>query len=273
MRALVIGRGYIGGVLADQLRRWGIRVDIASRSGTEGTLVWRRQEDLCRLVSEVAYDQVIALGQLASDGMAEVIGCVDGPRWIVFSSQQLAGRVGAPGEEIAASLESHALSNGAGVLRPTMVYGRGKDQNLSRVLRWSARLKVCAIPGDGTQLVQPVHVDDVVALIHRMALRPESGLYPVGGPEAVPISELSQMIRELVGIRVPAIHLPSAGLRYGARLASWFDIRADQVLRLLESKTADNDRAASSFDWKPMPLGQRVEEAYRQLTREAADGA
>ena len=47
------------------------------------------------------------------------------------------------------------------ILRPTMVYGRGRDHNVSSLLRFIQRFGFLPVLGTGRGLRQPVYVDDV----------------------------------------------------------------------------------------------------------------
>ena len=63
-----------------------------------------------------------------------------------------------------------ALATGAGergigltILRPTMIYGYGRDHNISSLLRFIERFGFVPVLGEGRGLRQPIHVDDVAA--------------------------------------------------------------------------------------------------------------
>ncbi|HTA64073.1 MAG TPA: NAD-dependent epimerase/dehydratase family protein [Xanthomonadaceae bacterium] len=51
----------------------------------------------------------------------------------------------------------------ATVLRPTLVYGRGRDRTLSRIAAFAQRRGVFVLPRNAIGLRQPVHTDDLAA--------------------------------------------------------------------------------------------------------------
>src|SRR5207302_11496255 len=105
-------------------------------------------------------------------------------------SHQVTAMAAAPQAAAALAREEMSLALGACVLRPTMIYGKGRDKNLSRLIRFMRRWRVPVVPGDGRQLTQPLHVHDLVELIACHKKLPAAGLYPVGGAEALPLAEL-----------------------------------------------------------------------------------
>jgi NADH dehydrogenase len=97
------------------------------------------------------------------------------------------------------------------ILRPTMVLGRGSPvySGLAKL----AQLPVLPIFGDGRTLIQPIHVDDLVAciigLLDSDCFRGET--LDVGGPEVISIEEFLKKIYRLHHDRAPrVIHIPLA---------------------------------------------------------------
>ncbi len=258
---LVVGAaGYIGAAVASQLAAMGHTVTGTSRAPSRADHVVGTAADLRRLLAEHPFDQVVFLPHLAGSGVDALLDLVDGPRWLVFSSAQLASAVPAPGTETALQREKDALSRGATVIRPTMVFGRGGDPSITRVIRFLHRWHVALQIGDGNQQVQPVHADDLALLAASHALHPVEGLYGAGGAEVVTMREVVDMIREVVGARLPPLRVRSSWLRRVAPMGI-AGLRLDQVLRLDEDKTIDISNTRATFGWDPLPLGQRVEQA------------
>jgi NADH dehydrogenase len=94
------------------------------------------------------------------------------------------------------------------VLRPTFVFGPDGGA-LPRFIRIAKLAPVTPVVGDGAQRIQPVWVDDAVAAV-RLALRTaERGLVvELGGPDVVDWDELWRRIKDALGTRRPALHLP-----------------------------------------------------------------
>lgn len=261
MSTLLIGTGFVGSLLANGLRDRGIEVTQSSRTPGQGDVTVRDGAALDALLGSGKFDQVVVLGQLTGPDIDWVLERIDGPRWLILSSQQLMSSVPAPGAAVALAREEQALARGACVLRPTMVFGRGRDRNITRLIIMMKRWRVPFVPGSGSQMVQPLHVDDLCALVACHHQRIRNGLYAVGGAEALPLRELVGTLAELLGLRVPIVEVPQRAIELAASFAPVLRLRSDQLKRLAEPRLADNDPVSGVFGWAPHPLGLRLEEA------------
>ncbi|MCP3934099.1 MAG: hypothetical protein GY708_01870 [Actinomycetia bacterium] len=270
-RVLVIGAGgYVGRHLVDSCAG-SPSVELVSlvrpsSRTVPGALPMADAAALDNLLADQEFDQIVSLPQLTRSDVDWIVDRVDGSRWLVFSSSQLRSGTRAPGVEAALAREELVVSRGGVVLAPTMIFGRGGDANLSRIIRQMNRTRTRFQVGDGSQLVQPVHVDDVVSLVHaHRSSDVTAGVYPVGGAEAIPAAELMLMIAELLGVRLPPIPVPTGALRMFARFAPVAGLRPDQIDRLVEDKTVDDMITRVVFGWEPVPLAHRVEQAVGEV--------
>lgn len=263
-RSLVIGaNGYVGSALMDLLPASGLDVTGTSRRPGVDELV-ANGTDLDRLLAREHFDQIVLTAQLTGQGVDWLIDRVDGSRWVVLSSAQLYSQFPAPGTEFALAREETALARGATVFRPTMIFGRGGDTNVSRIVRVQRRWRIATQIGDGAQRVQPLHVADLVALVAQHQALPTAGRFDVGGPEEILTRELVEMVKNLLGMRLPVLHVPPACLRIASRFRLP-GLRSDQIRRLEEDKTVDITSTCATFDWHPEPLPHRIEQAVREV--------
>jgi len=280
-RRLVIGAsGYVGREIMASSVYAGIDAVGAVRTGSPtspDSVLLTSASDLDDLLAIQHFDQIVTLPQLSLADVDWILDRIDGDRWLVFSSAQLGSNIDAPGSEIAKVRERLAVVRGAVVLRPTMIYGRGGDGNISRTIRQLQRTRLPIQVGDGTQLVQPIHVDDVVAFVDAHLQTACGGLldamsssgytggvFPLGGPEAVPTGELMVMLSELLGLRAPPLTVRSSWLDRAVSVAPIFRLRSDQIRRLLEDKTIDDDATRTAFGWEPAALAHRLEQAVAE---------
>lgn len=261
MSTLILGTGFVGSVLSEWMRSSGIEVTQSSRTQCHGDVTVTDGVALDALIASREFDQIVVLGQLTGSGIDWVLERIDGPRWLVMSSQQVSSTVPGPGTAVALAREELALARGACVLRPTMIFGRGRDQNITRIISTMRRWRMPIVPGPGTQMVQPVHVDDLSELIVQHRLYPAGGLYALGGAEVLPLRELVATLAELLGLRLPLLEVPHRAVDVVARLAPLIGLRRDQFARLAEPRLADNGRVTETFNWNPEPLGLRLEQA------------
>lgn len=224
--ALVFGgSGQIGAALIPRLRAAGWRVTALSRTPqTERDgLRWLRGEFAALPVLPRTCDAVFSCGPLDLFSMwyarAE-IGC---PRVIAFGSTSMDTK------HVAADAGERALARrlreaetrifeaatarcaGATLLRPTLIYGAGRDSNLTRIAVLAARTGLFLLPRRARGLRQPVHVDDLavaaLAAIDQPASRGRG--YALPGGETLPYRDM--VARTLAVLSPPPrlIELPS----------------------------------------------------------------
>jgi len=141
------------------------------------------------------------------------------------------------------------------VLRPTMIWGGGRDLNVTRLAKTVAKRRILALPGGGRGLVQPVHAEDVaVAMLAAAAsggqlatLGGGFAAFDLGGGEQLSFVELAGLLASQQG-RVPprCIAIPGGLALAAARFAEVLrlaprGVLRDAVGRLLEDRTVDNE--------------------------------
>ncbi|MGJ4803736.1 NAD-dependent epimerase/dehydratase family protein [Luteimonas sp. SDU82] len=175
-QALVFGgSGQIGRPLLARLSAAGWRVLAVSRTPQPDLpgVRWQRGElaDTGRLPAAV--DAIFSCGPL--DGFAHWFASAapDCGRVVAFGStsvevkrdsadhaeRDVAMRLRRAEEQLFAAAATGGI--GATVLRPTLVYGAGRDATLTRIALLARRLHGFVLPGDARGLRQPVHVDDL----------------------------------------------------------------------------------------------------------------
>lgn len=126
------------------------------------------------------------------------------------------------------------------ILRPTLIYGRGRDKNLSEIARWIRRFGFFPLLGQGLGLRQPVHVTDVAAAC--VAALTNAGAcnrdYNISGAETLPYREMVGRVFAALGRRprfliVPAgvFKLALMGLRLFPRYRHWSVAMAERMNR------------------------------------------
>ncbi|MDQ5880018.1 MAG: hypothetical protein QG584_1529 [Pseudomonadota bacterium] len=86
------------------------------------------------------------------------------------------------------------------VLRPSLIYGHG-GKSAELFMRLAA-LPMIPVVGDGQQMLQPVHISDVVATTMQALVTPESGqTLDIVGTEIISFADWLQRMREVQGLR------------------------------------------------------------------------
>ncbi len=160
-------------------------------------------------------------------------------RAVFFSSNNVAIDPEAPvyAALAAAELEVREALPAASVLRPTMIYGHAGDGNLARLMTAMRRWGIAPIPGSGTALQQPVHVDDVgraaVAALEEPAC--VGATFALGGAVVLTLHDLYRACARAVGRPVLMPRIPVAPL---APLAPLVGLKPAQFARIDRDKTA-----------------------------------
>lgn len=269
----------IGDVLLPLLVRDGYQVTAWSRqqcraTHKSGTLVWSHVD----LAKPVAIpEQIDTLLHLASiellpsllEQQQKLLALPRALRIIAISTCSVTAKANSPSERERAQAErlaraeqeaqALALRDGHSltILRPTMLYGVGRDGTIAVMQRFARRYHCLPIPAQSSGLRQPVHVADVAtAVILALTSRASIGqVYELGGGERLSIKQLAQRVF-VDNQRSPRIIvIPSVFLRIGIYFMRYFKGRADWSPALLErareDQVADNTRASTDFDYAP----------------------
>lgn len=273
-RTLVVGAaGYVGRCYCAFAEAAGLEVLRAGRTPTPGVdAVTATGDQLDRVIAEFQPDQVVTTVQLRDMASTWILERIDGPRWLVLSSAQLASATPAPNTRAGLLNEELALIRHAVVLRPTMIFGRGGDLNISRIVRQLKKYGVSLQIG-GDQLVQPLHVDDLCQLLvtHSGAdglVLPSPNLpFEVGGDSQLSVAELLDDLTQLTGARGPRIRVGESSLDRLGSFAGLAGVRPDQLARITEDKVVDNADVIGAFGWMPKSTPHRLEQAVEEVTK------
>ncbi|HDQ03908.1 MAG TPA: NAD-dependent epimerase/dehydratase family protein, partial [Deltaproteobacteria bacterium] len=155
------------------------------------------------------------------------------------------------------------------ILRPTLIYGLGRDKNISVIIRFIRRFSFFPLLGKAQGLRQPVHAQDV-ALACVSALNTEKAAnraYNIPGGETLTYRQMVEKVFESLGKRQRFVVLPlwifRAGifiLRHLPRLRDWSAAMAE---RMNQNLVFDNLDARKDFNFAPREF---------ELTREDLSG-
>jgi nucleoside-diphosphate-sugar epimerase len=270
--ALVFGgSGQIGASLLRRLHAGDWRVVAVSRTTQPQSpgVQWLRG-DLSRVDGLPGrVDAIISCGPLDQFARWYAASAIDAPRVIAFGStsidvkqdstdvheRDLSGRL-REGERAVFDAAS-ARAAAATVLRPTLVYGAGRDRTLTRIAQLARRWGRFALPRDACGLRQPVHVDDLAAAADACidSVASHGQAYALPGAETLPYREMVARVLAALQPPVPLALLPasmfSAALM-GMRLLGRADGLGDAVVaRMRDDLVFDATPARRDFDYAP----------------------
>ncbi|MDG1905999.1 MAG: NAD-dependent epimerase/dehydratase family protein [Arenicella sp.] len=148
-----------------------------------------------------------------------------------------------------------ALGINLTILRPSLIYGFGRDQNVSKIAQTIRRFRCMLIVGKGSGLRQPVHADDLVSAALSVIDKPETygKSYNVVGGETLSYRLMVLRIFAELGVRPIIISLPLWMMRAGLTVLSWissFGYTADMANRMNKDLVYDCEAAQKDFNYK-----------------------
>jgi len=217
-----------------------------------------------------AADALISLAPLPAIGaVLDMAGLLGARRVVAFGSTGRFSKANSPAaierdfvvqqEQAEQLLSSRAKDEGIAwtLLRPTMIYGAGADQNVAFVMRIIKRFGFFPLPWGARGLRQPVHVDDLAAACAAVLGEPRTHgrAYNLGGAEVLPFPELVRRISRAAGRRPMLVPVPQFPYRMLIRLAQLMPVagfvRMEMVDRMYQDLVTDNGPAQFDFGYQP----------------------
>jgi nucleoside-diphosphate-sugar epimerase len=152
------------------------------------------------------------------------------------------------------------------ILRPTLIYGRGRDLNLSQIARLIARLGFFPVAGAATGRRQPIHAEDLaIACIQALeTMRLTGKAYEVSGGETLSYYEMVGRIFDALGKRRLLIRLPksvfSAAVNCARLLPTFSYLTPAMAKRMNEDLVFDHTCAVQDFGFAPRPFRPKIED-------------
>ena len=146
------------------------------------------------------------------------------------------------------------------ILRPTLVYGGGRDRNVSAIARFVRRFGFFPIAGEGRGRRQPVHAADLAKAALAVLDNPHAfgRAYETPGGETLTYGEMVSRIARGVGRAPRLVRLPLPLLRGALALASRLpglgDATPDMADRMNEDLVFDGTAARLDFGYDPRPF-------------------
>jgi nucleoside-diphosphate-sugar epimerase len=274
-RTVLVGgaSSQLGVFLLPRLQRQGFRVMAFSRKAPASALVVSPSVSWIHpgQAASTPGDHLISCGPL--DFAADLVerGLVSS-RVVAFSSssvvskatspdaceRDIAARLAAMEERLQAACGQHGLP--LLLLRPTLIYGCGLDQNVSAVARLARRVGIVPLAGRAGGLRQPVHADDLAALAVAalVAAEPLDRASAICGGSVLSYREMALRTIEAAAGRARLLPLPPAVLAAVARLAATMGLAPAfgpaMVERQNRNLVFDDTGLRKDCGWSPRPF-------------------
>ena len=269
---VVVGAtSLVGSYLIPRLAAAGRTVEAVSRSRRDSTpgARWHAVDVVAAPEAVPAADAAVHLaplwlapplvGALAARGARRLIAFGSTSRFTKEASadpreREVARRLAEAEQRLAAECERHGVA--WTVVRPTLIYGGGRDRSLSAIAAVARRVRVVPVAGQGRGLRQPVHADDLAALCVTALDRPASAgrAYDVGGGTGLSYRAMvGEVCRSAGGARVIAV--PAGPLRLLFRATALLPglgwASPAMVDRMERDLVVDDADARRDLDWSP----------------------
>jgi len=167
-------------------------------------------------------------------------------------------------------LQSRAANRGIKlvILRPTLVYGCGLDNNISRLARWIRRFGFLPVNGRADGLRQPVHADDLasVAITAMLSKNPLPPVLTLAGGSTLSYAEMVTAIFEALGKPARLIRLQEWFLLGLLGIAKIFragsDINNEMIKRQRTDMVFSFQQARELLDYDPRPFAPVNEDFF-----------
>ena len=179
--------------------------------------------------------------------------------------QELVDRLSSAEKAIEEFCKQHDLS--LTILRPSMIYGYGRDQNINHIASFIDKYGFAVVAGKANGLRQPVHAGDLAELCMNLISQPQQGqgTYTVAGQDVITYRAMVKSIFIKLNKRPIIISIPLWSLRLVLTIASRlgrFKYTADMADRMQQDLVYNNQAAIEGLAYKPSPF---LEKPQRDL--------
>ena len=279
LRVGVLGASsLVGECLLPMLRKAGWRVVAFSRRAAESGLgVEWRQLPFTEVAAEISHWICVAHIWVLPDYFA-LIEASGARRIVVLSSTSRFTKVGSgdTAEQATAAklidgdarVRAWAESRGIEwvILRPTLIYGLGRDKNISEIACFIRRFGFFPVLGEAKGLRQPIHAEDVAGACLAALQAPDAAnrIYNISGSETLSYREMVIRVFDALGrpprlLTVPlwAFRLAVTTLRRLPRYRQWSAAMAERMNRDL---VFDHTDAVRDLGFKPRGFALAVKD-------------
>jgi nucleoside-diphosphate-sugar epimerase len=161
--------------------------------------------------------------------------------------------------EAESCVQAWAASHGVEwiILRPTLIYGRGRDKNIAEIARFVRRFGVFPLFGKAKGLRQPLHAQDVAGACIAALGSPAAAnrAYNLSGAETITYRDMVARIFSALGRPVRLLPVPLFAFRFAVailrlvpRYRNWSSAMAERMNRDL---VFDHSEATRDFGFAP----------------------
>ncbi|MFK5976482.1 MAG: SDR family oxidoreductase [Sulfurovum sp.] len=150
------------------------------------------------------------------------------------------------------------------ILHPSIVYG--DDGKSTALFQGLATLPITPIIKDGSQLLQPIRIEDLVATVQKVVESSEPKIeLNVVGATAISYKELLSIFREWLGYKpTKTISLPTIGTNIIGKILDEPTVNEDNIIMLNQGSSAEIEPLENFLGYRPIGIKENLgnQEAY-----------
>ena len=146
------------------------------------------------------------------------------------------------------------------ILRPTLIYGYGRDNNISSIATFIRRFGFFPLLGAAKGLRQPIHASDVATACLQVLSHSEvvNQAYNISGAETLTYDEMVRRVFDAMGKKSRFLHIPRVVFRLVVVLSHlvprFRDVSIGMAERMNQDLIFDHSHAVRDFCFRPGPF-------------------
>lgn len=175
-----------------------------------------------------------------------------------FRERELASRLQAAEDEVILQCDRYGVN--WTLFRPTMIYGTGRDANVTAIARFVQRYGFFPLSGQAHGLRQPVHAEDLAQAARAVLFHPAtySKTYVLSGGEVLSYQSMVRKIFAALHKTPRLISLPTSMVRLAITIATYFPrykyLTPAMADRMNQDLAFSHEQARLDFDFHPRPF-------------------
>ncbi len=151
------------------------------------------------------------------------------------------------------------------ILRPTLIYGLGRDKNISEIARFIRRFGFFPVFGQAQGLRQPIHAEDVAAACFSalQATDASNRAYNISGGEILPYRDMVVRVFAALGRPPRMLTMPLWTFRLAVTVLRFRHWSAAMAERMNRDLVFDHSEAVHDLGFKPRVFMLTVEDIPR----------
>jgi len=159
------------------------------------------------------------------------------------------------------------------IIRPTMIYGNGEDNNIKKLIIFIDKYPLIPIINNGGTLIQPVFYKDIGEVVIKLIERNDlfNKVYNLSGKDIISYKNLIFLISKCLNKKIILINLPTnitiILFKIIKIIFKSFKISLEQILGFIENRVFDYNDAYVDFVYEPMNLVDGIKMEIEEMRR------